>query len=117
MEFFGTLTGAAALGINVHAALALFLGMRSRDAAVIARYARRCAWSAAGFAALSAIEIAAPFFASAPRSDNPTERATRLAMAISESMNCGALLVPTVLLPLVAAVVLFRRAWKAGARK
>ena len=112
MQVLSWLTGAVALGINVHAGAALVLGLRSRDAAVIARHARRCAWSAAGFVLLAALGLAASVITSDELpGDDPSQRASRLAMSISEVMNCTAFTVLVALLPLIAAAVLhWRRA-------
>jgi len=87
------------------------------DAATVARHTRRCAWSAAVFAGLMALGLAASFIANgAYRGDSPTDRASRLAMLISEVMNTTAFAVLVVLLPLIAAAVLHLRARRVRAR-
>ena len=112
MQILSSLTEAVALGINVHAVAALVLGLLSRDAAIIARHARRCAWSAAGFVLLAAVGLAASALTNDEfRGGDSAQRASRLAMSISEVMNCTAFTVVAVSLPLVAAAVLhWRRA-------
>lgn len=118
MQILSSLTGVVALGINVHAVAALVLGIRSRDAVALARHARRCAWSAAGFVLLSAVGLAASVITNDEfRGDDPARRAARLAMSISEGMNCTAFTVLAVSLPLVAAAVLRWRARQAGPRR
>jgi|SRR5580704_5635804 hypothetical protein len=111
MQIYYWLVSAAALGINVHALVALVRGMRARDAATIARHARRCGWSIAGVVLLLAAGLAATFLTNdIYRSDGPEARATRLAMMISELMNCVAFIVILALLPSIAAAVLHVRA-------
>ena len=110
MQVLSSLTGAVALGINAHAVSALVRGLLSRDAATVARHARRCAWSAAGFVLLAAVGLAASVVTNDEfRGDDPAQRASRLAMSISEAMNCTAFTVLAVSLPLVAAAVLHWR--------
>lgn len=118
MEILSWLTSAVALGINAHAVAALVIGIRARDAPIVARYARRCAWSAACFAGLMGIGLAASFLTNdAYQGDSPTERASRLAMLISEVINTTAFAVLVSLLPLIAAAVLHLRALRARARR
>lgn len=110
MSVWPSLTGAVVLGVNVHAMVALVLGLRAHDATAIARHARRCVWSTAGAVLICGVAPVAVAIAEAPRGDLPEERATRLAMVISEAMNAAAFAVAVVLLPVVAAGVLHVRA-------
>ena len=118
MQKLSWLAGAVALGVNVHAAAALVLGLLSRDAGAIARHARRCAWSAAGFVPLAVVGLAASIITNDEfRGDDPMQRASRLAMSISEVMNCTAFTVLVISFPLIAAAVLHWRARQAGSRR
>ena len=69
-----------------------------------------------GFALLTAVGLVASVVTNAPQGDDPTARATRIAMLISDIMNTVAFTVLVVLLPLIVAVVLQLRARRAGAR-
>jgi hypothetical protein len=98
------------IGVNVHAAVALARGMRAQEAPVVVRHARRCVWSALGVAALcGAATVAFPLL-NASRWGDPLWSATVLANMISEAMNCMAFGPVVLAVPVVAAVVLRRRA-------
>jgi hypothetical protein len=114
MQTYSWIVGAVALGINVHALVAFVRGLRARDADAIARHARRCGWSAAGFAVLLGAGLAASVLMNdAHRQDTPADRAARLGMTISEIMNTVAFGVVVAALPSIAAVVLRLRAARA----
>lgn len=106
METLSLIAGASLIGVNVHALAALVTGLRARDAAVVSRLSRRCAWSAGGFVLLSAAGLGLALLDDAPHGDDPASRATRLAMVISESMNMAAFAVLGSALPLAAAGIL-----------
>ncbi len=113
MEIFPSLLGVAAIGINTHAIAALVLGLRARDAPSIARHARRCLWSAGGLTAFAFAGLGASMLTNdAYRGDDPTARASRVAMTISEAMNVTAFAVMVVLLPLAVGLALHVRAWR-----
>ncbi len=110
------LTGAVALGVNVHALVALVRGMRERDVATIARYARRCGWSVAGLVAVVGAGLAVSTFANgAPADERPEDHAARLASTVAMAINGVGFTVVGVLLPSVAALMLRRRAGGVGA--
>jgi hypothetical protein len=108
------LVGVLALAANVHAVVALVLGLRSRDADVMARYARRCVSSIAGFALLGCGTSAASLVIRVSGGPvEPSRKATILASGISELMNCSALVVVVGALSFIAAYVLRLRARRA----
>jgi len=99
---------AVLLGINLHAliALALVLTGRAKTATQQRSWAVRCAASALGVVMLSAVicGISIAVFSSSTGLD-PSERATRLAMGISEALNCLGFAVVGSALPLFTALV------------
>lgn len=109
MEILPAIVGAASLGVNVHAIVALVRGLRASNAADVKRHARRCAWSVAGCVLLMGGATAASLL-SAPSGGKPEERASQVAMAISDAMNSAAFTLFVVLLPAAAAVLLYVRA-------
>jgi hypothetical protein len=118
MQIMTWLTGAAALGINLHALVALVRGLRASDMTVVARHARRRGWSAAGFALLLGAGLADTILTNRARQgDEPTADATRLATDISHAMNTTAFGVMAVVLPCIVAAVLSMRARRSGAAR
>jgi hypothetical protein len=110
MDAWSAISGAAVIGVNVNAAVALVQGMRAQEAPVVARHARRCAWSMLGVTVLcGAATVAFPLL-NASRWDGPLWSATFLANMISEAINCVAFGVVVLFFPAVAAVLLRRRA-------
>jgi hypothetical protein len=106
------LVGTVALAINVRAVAALILGLRSRDADVMDRYAGRCVWSVVGLVLLVCGSTAAGSFLMAPlhRLVDPNEKATLLLKALNEQMNCVAFVAVAAIFPSGVALVLHRRA-------
>src|SRR5262245_27649953 len=105
---------AVAVAVNVYAIIALVSGSRSREPAVIALRARRCAGTAAAFLGIAVVVIAASLIGadSAARGEGDA-KATRLANGISELINGLGFAVVGSLLSLIAAVVLHGRARRA----
>jgi predicted sugar kinase len=111
MEILSLLLTVVAVGSNLHAVAALVLGVRAKDAADVARHARRCGWSAAATTLLALGGFALAFaIGGVPRGEDPVDRASHLAALISETINCAAFALLAALLPVVVAVVLTRRA-------
>jgi hypothetical protein len=110
MDLWSAISSVATIGVNIHAAVALARGMRAQEAPVVARHARRCAWSVLGVAALCAAATVAFPLLNASRWGDPVATATVLANMISEAMNCMVLGVVVLAFPVVVTVVLRRRA-------
>jgi hypothetical protein len=110
MTAFAWFVMALALAINLHAIVALMLGSERRGAAYVSKLARRSWRFAAGFALVSAAFLVALVLSSEPGGDSQVDRARRLAMRIAETLNTAAFTLVACLLPVVAALVLRRRA-------
>jgi hypothetical protein len=99
---------AVCLGIDIHALLALAWVVTGRAKTAIQRrtLAWRCALSAPGLVVLSFVIGGVSIAAATSRTGvDPSARATRLAMGISEALNCVGFAVLGAALPLFAALV------------
>jgi hypothetical protein len=114
MQLFSWVMGVAALGINLHALVALVRGLRADDVARIARLSRRVGWMAAGFVLLLGVGLAGSILTrDAQPGGEPSDQATRFARNISETVNTIAFGVFAVVLPCIVAVALRLRARRA----
>jgi hypothetical protein len=100
---------ALVLGTNVHAVAALVIGFKQREAAFIGRLARRCWISALGLALLTAA-LTIGVVTSDSTGVTQADRARHMSMTIALTLYNGAFTAVACLLPVVAAVVLQRRA-------
>ncbi len=117
MRVLTWLVTAVSLGINLHALLALGAVLTGRSTTATERrtWAVRCAASALGFVALSAVVcgLSIGSVGTATGAD-PSARASRLAMGISEALNCLAFAIVGSALPLFVALVCTFLAWQAS---
>jgi hypothetical protein len=120
MHVFTWLFTAVSLGVNLLALLALgaVLIGRAKTAPQRRAWAIRCAVSAVGLYVLSAV-VCGVSIADAFSLDGiePSARATRLAMGISQAMNSLAFGVVGSVFPFLAALVLLLLARRAARRK
>ena len=113
------LLSAVVLGINIHALLALawVVAGRAKTASQRRMWASRCALSALGLVVLSVAMGGASIAVAASRTGvDPSARATRLAMGLSEALNCFGFAVLGSALPLFAALVCALLALRASRR-
>jgi hypothetical protein len=99
----------AAIGGNVHALVAALSVRRLAPASTLQRLARRC-----GISVLLIVVLALSLFPVALRegfaATEPDQKATRLARALSEAFNCGAVAVLGCVLPAAVALWFWWRA-------
>ncbi len=103
-----------AVAANVHAiaVVVVVLVRRTVPAPTLRRLAKRCDVSLIVFIAFS-IFVFLRGMRQGSAAVDPSQKASLLANAISEGMNCAALLVPSSIIPIVVALWLRRRARRA----
>src|SRR3954470_5588637 len=104
MNWLTWLTTLVLISVNLHAFVALVLS-RGKTAPVLRRLARRSHWLSMGFVVFWVVlsVLAVRHAMSAAHSTEPSARATMLASAIAEGLNCRALGVLGALLPVFTA--------------
>jgi hypothetical protein len=110
MRVLTWLVTAGLLGVNLLALVAIGAALvgRAKTATQRHTWAVRCAASAAGFFALSMVICGVSIFSAfSPTEIEPSARATRLAMGISEAMNSLAFGVVGSAFPFLVALALF----------